>query len=324
MNKPFLLTKIMVAMLLMIALGMETHAVPGKENQAVNTGASSRVSVASDGTQGDDESGDPSISADGRYVAFESRASNLVSGDTNGSRDIFVHNRQTGITTLISVATDGTQCNGSSRISSISADGRYVAFESWASNLISEDTNGWLDIFVHDRQDGITSRVSVASDGTQGDNMSEKPSISAEGCYVAFGSSSSNLVSGDTNGNGDIFVRELCPSLIINYPDGAAGSYFNIAGANYPADENGSVSINGTTLGDIPTSETGTFTFTLSTGNADEGIYYITVSVNPQATTRFTLDASDPTRPKEGSYAIFDVPAGIAFTDEIFLPIVLK
>jgi Ca2+-binding RTX toxin-like protein len=141
-------------------------------------------------------------------VAFESDASNLVSGDTNGRGDIFVKDLQTGTTKLISVASDGTQGNGHSNNPSISASGRYVAFEG-GSNLVNGDTNGYGDIFVKDLQTGTTKRISVASDGTQGNDGSYYPSISADGRYVAFESWASNLVSGDTNGAYDIFVYDL-------------------------------------------------------------------------------------------------------------------
>jgi len=173
------------------------------------TGQTTRVSVASDGTQANDFSFEPSISASGRYVAFASSAGNLVSGDTNSDWDVFVHDRQTGATTRVSVAKGGGQAVGRSHNPSISADGRYVAFASSASNLVSGDTNNHPDIFVHDRQTGVTTRVSVASDGTQTYVFSFDPSISADGRYVAFGSEADNLVSGDTNGRFDIFVREM-------------------------------------------------------------------------------------------------------------------
>jgi Ca2+-binding RTX toxin-like protein len=173
------------------------------------TPALRRVSVATDGTQGNNQSDSPSISADGRYVAFSSDASNLVSGDTNGARDIFVKDLRTGTTKRISVTSDGTQGNNGSYTPSISADGRYVAFSSDASNLVSGDTNGARDIFVNDLQTGITKRISVASDGIQGNSASYTPSISADGRYVAFSSPASNLVSGDTNDASDIFVKDL-------------------------------------------------------------------------------------------------------------------
>ena len=174
------------------------------------TGQTSRASVASDGTEGNSHSDEPSISADGRYVAFMSGASNLVPNDTNNAYDIFVHDQLTGQTSRVSVASDGTQGNdGSSWSTSISSDGRYVAFWSDASNLVPGDTNGFPDAFVHDRLIGETSRVSVASDGTQGNRESYPPSISADGRYVTFESYANNLVSGDTNGYPDIFVHDL-------------------------------------------------------------------------------------------------------------------
>ncbi len=172
------------------------------------TGETTRVSVASDGTQGNNVSYDPHISADGRYVAFTSGTSNLISGDTNEADDVFVHDRQTGQTTRISVASGGVESSGNSFASSISADGRYIAFVSAATNLVSGDSNFYLDVFAHDRQTGETTRASVASDGTQGNGESTTPSISADGRYVAFDSGASNLVSGDTNGAWDVFVHD--------------------------------------------------------------------------------------------------------------------
>jgi hypothetical protein len=172
------------------------------------TGATTRVSVASDGTQADGGSESPAISTDGRFVAFESVASNLISGDTNGAFDIFVHDRQTGTVSRASVASDGTQANNTSRSASISADGRFVTFHSFATNLVQPDTNPDFDVFVHDRQVGSTTRASVASDGTQGNSGSVRPSISGDGRFVSFDSTASNLVPGDTNGLIDVFVHQ--------------------------------------------------------------------------------------------------------------------
>ena len=149
-----------------------------------------------------------SVSGDGRYVAFTSQAPNLVPGDTNASADIFVRDRQSGVTERVSVKSNGAQANGESRAPAISPDGRFVAFESDATNLVSGDTNGQTDIFVHDRQTGVTSRVSVDSSGVQGNEFSDDASISADGRYVAFESHASNLVAGDTNNGYDIFVRD--------------------------------------------------------------------------------------------------------------------
>jgi murein DD-endopeptidase MepM/ murein hydrolase activator NlpD len=168
-----------------------------------------RISVASSGTQGNSGSSYASISADGRYVAFDSYASNLVSGDTNGVRDIFLRNTQTNITTRVSLNSSGEQgINYSSSYPSISTDGRYVAFQSGAGNLVSGDTNGVDDVLLRDTQANTTVRVSVDSSGAQGNWRSGAPSISNDGRYIAFESDASNLVSGDTNAASDIFVHQ--------------------------------------------------------------------------------------------------------------------
>jgi Tol biopolymer transport system component len=175
---------------------------------ARETGTTERVSVDSSGNQANRGSVGCSISADGRYVAFTSQASNLVPGDTNGMSDVFVHDRETGTTELVSVDSSGNQANGGSSGPFISADGRYVAFSSWASNLVPGDTNGISDAFVHDRQTGTTEIASVDSYGNHGNGISIGLSISADGRYVAFMSYASNLVPGDTNGMSDVFVHD--------------------------------------------------------------------------------------------------------------------
>jgi Tol biopolymer transport system component len=191
---------------------------------ARGSGDTTRVSLASDGAQADGQSWDPSISATGRYVAFRSDAYNLVEGDTNSAVDIFVHDRQTGETTRVSLASDGTQANQDSTACAISADGRYVAFASYASNLVSGDTNGASDVFVHDRQTGETTRVSIASDSSQANQASGGSSISADGRYVAFWSCASNLVVDDVNGYTDVFVhdRQTGETTRVSIPSGGS------------------------------------------------------------------------------------------------------
>jgi Tol biopolymer transport system component len=177
------------------------------------TGTTERVSVSSAGDEGHSSSllkGSllPSISDDGRYVAFGSYANNLVAGDTNGARDVFVHDRQTGTTERVSVSTFGAEANGYSYAASISADGRYVAFASVADTLVAGDDNRHGDIFVHDRQTGTTGRVSVSSGGAEANHDSYYPSISGDGRYVAFGSYATNLVAGDDNDLIDVFLHD--------------------------------------------------------------------------------------------------------------------
>jgi Tol biopolymer transport system component len=166
-----------------------------------------RVSVDSLGLEADDLSEYASISDDGRFVAFSSRATDLVPGDTNGFDDVFVHDRQTGATLRASVSSAGGQGSGHSRDPAISGDGRYVTFQSFANNLVPNDTNTKGDVFVRDLLLGTTQRVSVSTGGVQGDQDSRVPDISGDGRFVAFASSSSTLVPGDT-GHGDVFVRD--------------------------------------------------------------------------------------------------------------------
>jgi len=195
--------RLLVSLSLLLALAMQMSIA------LAAIGDTTRVSVDSSGGQANGSSFLPSVSADGRYVAFYSDASNLVSGDTNGEQDVFVHDRQTNTTTRVSVDSSGAQGNGFSYLPSISADGRFVAFSSNASNLVSGDTNNSQDMFVRDMQANTTTLISLASDGTQGDNASYNPSISADGRFVAFSSDATDLVSGDTNGTTDIFVHNM-------------------------------------------------------------------------------------------------------------------
>jgi Tol biopolymer transport system component len=177
----------------------------------LQSGATTRVSVDSGGGEGDGPSFNPSISEDGRYVAFDSDA-DLVLPDVWGVYEIYVHDRTTGATERVSVDSTGSQGNNHSYSPSISGDGRYVAFESAADNLVAGDTpftmGGFIDIFVHDRTTGATTRVSVDSLGGEGNGESSAPSISADGRYVAFQSDATNLVAGDTNGSTDIFIHD--------------------------------------------------------------------------------------------------------------------
>lgn len=173
----------------------------------LSTGTTTLVSTDSRGKQGDGDSYDPSLSADGRFVTFYSWATNLVPGDTNGFSDIFVHDRLTGRTERVSVTSRGTQGEGGSVSASISADGRFVAFESSDSKLVRGDSNEASDIFLRDRDRGTTRLLSVGPSGVEGNQSSESPRISADGSTVAFDSQATNLVPHDTNEARDVFVR---------------------------------------------------------------------------------------------------------------------
>lgn len=214
-------------------VSLSTNLVPDDTNgmqdvfvRDLQLGLTTRVSVDSAGGQGNADADTPSISSDGHYVAFYSNATNIVVGDNGAGPDIFVHDRVTAQTTRVSVSSTGAEGNAGSYYPSISADGRYVAFFSSATNIAPGDTNFDPDVFVHDRQNGQTTRVSVDSSGVQGDNASHDPSISADGRFVAFSSWASNLVSGDTNGSYDVFLRDRGPGPITRFcfGDGTDGA----------------------------------------------------------------------------------------------------
>jgi Tol biopolymer transport system component len=171
-------------------------------------GTTQRVSVSSSGVAGDSTSGDPAISADGRYVAFASSASNLAPCLGSCYQDIFVHDCDTGNTYRILVGLDGLSANESSFSPSISADGRYIAFMSHASNLVPGNRMAFYDLFVIDRTTGAISRISEAYDDTPSDGDSHMPRMSGDGRFVAYDSFASNLIAGDTNGYPDVFVYD--------------------------------------------------------------------------------------------------------------------
>jgi Tol biopolymer transport system component len=272
---------------------LATDLVPGDTNRRQDafvydrrTGRTQRVSVSSSGAQaraGRDPDGGSAamdLSADGRYVLFRSDAPNLVPGDTNGKSDAFVHDRATGKTRRIPPAGVGVfagafSANGRYAVlvadgnvfrydlrghrllrltaganswsdgGSVSADGRYVAFTSNASNLVRGDTNKLPDVFVRDLRTGKTTRVSVTSAGKQGvgkrySNGSNAPTISADGRYVAFHSDMVNLVRGDTNDTFDIFVHDRVTGKTQRVNVSSTGGQANAesgSGASFTADD---------------------------------------------------------------------------------------
>jgi hypothetical protein len=179
----------------------------------LTTGITTLVSINSNGTgSGNSLSFSPQMSADGRYVAFLSLATDIVPNDTNGNLpDVFVRDIQTGTTTLASASILGGSGNADTVNFAFSANGRYVALESYASDLVLRDGNDKKDIFVRDLVNGTTAVVSVNRLGTRsGNGTSYSPTISADGRFIAFVSSATNLTGNDTNGSiGDVFVRDI-------------------------------------------------------------------------------------------------------------------
>jgi len=227
--------------------GNATNLVPGDTNGQTDvfffdrqTRQTTRVNLGPAGAQAvGGVSIDPAVSEDGRFVAFRSNATNLVTGDTNGIADIFVYDRQAGVTTRVSVTSAGGQSTGGggSVLPEISPDGRFVTFSSGSADLVPGDTNGVSDVFVHDRATGTTTRVSVGGSG-EGNDASSAPSISADGRYVSFDSIATNLVPGDTNGASDVFVHDrqtgttVRASLNADGSQAFGGSFFSALSAD--------------------------------------------------------------------------------------------
>ena len=196
-----------------------------------STNTTKYVSRSTSGRRAKEYCYDLSISPDGRYVGFASDATNLVNGDTNGARDIFLHDISSGKTLRVNVSSNGTQAARNpdhefgtfSDAPDVSEGGRYVAFDSDAENLVPNDTNDVTDIFVRDLQSKTTERISLGTGGAQGDASSFRPSISNDGRFVAFTSEATNLVVGDTNGENDVFVWDRVTRTITRLSETADG-----------------------------------------------------------------------------------------------------
>ncbi len=185
------------------------------------------VSISTGGTQSNGMSWWSAVSADGRYIAFSSEASNLVAGDTNQLQDIFLRDQLTSQTSRVSISSGGDQAYLESGFPDISADGRYIVFHSAASNLVPDDLNGSIDIFLYDQLSGQTSLISKSSAGAHGNSDSRYPSISSNGRYVVFQSTATNLVEADNNGVEDVFLVDLQTSETVCVSVSSGGAQGN-------------------------------------------------------------------------------------------------
>ena len=217
-----------------LALAIASFVCPQSPALAIEISEVRLVNIASDGTVSNDEARDTHISADGNFVAFMSSADNLVAGDSNGMMDTFVHNVDTGSTIRVSTAFDGSEANGDSGPQSLSTDGNYVLFKSGATNIVADDTNGLDDLFVRDIAAGVTTRVNVATDGSESidpdpANSIYRSNITGDGRYIVFSSAATNLVSDDTNNETDVFVHDLTNSETSRISVSSTGVQSNLA-----------------------------------------------------------------------------------------------
>ncbi len=282
---------------------LATNFVPGDSNlvrdvfvRDLLSGSTTRVSVGPNGEQGNAGSQRPSLSSDGRYVAFESAATNWITGATFGSVNLFVHDRVANSTIRVGSQSVGTAANAGGYRPSVSDDGRYVAFAGLASNLVAGDTNGVFDVFVHDCQAGTTTRVSEGSSGTEANGLSLRPVISPDGRFVLFDSAASNLVAGDTNAAIDAFLHDRLTGVTerVSVGDGGAQANFDSFGRSMSPDARwiafASQANNLATLDsnddsdvflrDRPSDSTRCISLTLSGETGERGSYEPTVSAD--------------------------------------------
>lgn len=210
------------------------------------TNDTERVSVDSNEVQGNGVSGDNApetldVSADGRYVVFLSRATNLVAGDTNGVTDVFVRDRQLGTTERVSVDSNENEITDQTGSPDISDDGRYVVFDSVSPDLVAGDVNGSIDIFLRDRTLGTTERISVDSSEVEADASSQSPAISGDGSAICFHSTATNLIAGDSNNETDIFVRNRVAGTTERVSIDSAEAQVNGSSSNCNISTDGSI-----------------------------------------------------------------------------------
>jgi hypothetical protein len=220
--------KSLIACLTAMALGHSAaHAQQSTHSRPMmRTPKTQRVSVSSSEVEANIGADHGVISASSRYIAFVSRSTNLVANDTNNEFDIFLRDRILGTTTRVSVGTGGTEANDRSDEPHLSVFGEIIAFTSDATNLVPGDTNGFDDVFVHDRIGNITTRVSVSTGGAQGTNDSWAPKLTADGHYVLF-TSRAGLVPQDTNNKIDIYLHDRntgVTSVVSDAYDGTIGN----------------------------------------------------------------------------------------------------
>ena len=259
-----------------------------------------RVSISSNGNEANSDCYNPSISGDGRYITFNSYANNLVLNDNNYYSDVFLHDRYLHTTIRISNSDTEEEVNGDSLAASISSDGRYVVFMSYATNLVLNDTNNFNDIFIYNISSGTTERVSVTSTGGETNSNSFDPGISSDGRFVVFTTDANNLIANDTNEWLDIFIKDLKLNSITRISVSNSGEEGN-GDSTQP-----SISGDGTCIA---------FTSYADNLSPDDGNYKSDIFVYNQLTKKIdriningeeiNKDSHDPAISENGRYIVF-------------------
>lgn len=275
----------------------DTNAAGDVFVKDTNTGAVNRVSITSAGAEANGGSRYPSISSDGRYVAFMSDATNLAPNDTNGCEDIYLRDIASGVTERISVAGDEHEAiGGDSRFPAISADGQYVAFQSQAANLTPGDANGRWDVFLRDRSSGSTSAISVTGGGGQGSGHSARPSISADGRYIVF-HSWARLAPGDNNNDADVYVHDRLAGSTTAVTSGYNGNSANGDSLFPKISADGSSVAYHSMANNLVANDTNgardTFVTALTTSTGTSRVSVSTAGAEPNGTTGYASISSD-------------------------------
>jgi Tol biopolymer transport system component len=286
-------------------------------------GTTRLISVGLNGQTADNHSATPTISQDGRTIAFQSSAGNLIENDHNNAADVFVYQLETGRITAVSVNNYGHLGNRSSGYPTLSADGRFVAFASFATNFSPISQFGFSNIYLHDRRQGVTEQISRSHDGQDADGSSVGATLSADGRYVLFDSVAANLLPSPDNGRVDVFRFDRMPEteLTVNARSGQQGSYFILRGENFPPLETVKLFANGHLLGSIPVAADGRLEVTLDSGQANPGLYVTTAAVNLLETqVIFSIAPDAPHYPDSGDGPLLSIPAGIGLDNTLYLP----
>lgn len=287
------------------------NLVPGDNNGAtdvfvanLSTKSLTRVSVAANGGEADGPSFFPSISADGHFIAFQSYASNLVTGDGNGTADIFVKDLQSGAVTLVSANATNVFSNNFSTVPAISANGQFVVFASFASNLTADDTDAHFDIFRKNVQTGQIDLVSKTSAGIKGNGDAVGAAISADGRYVAFSTNATNLLpgGGDANGKTDIYRKDMTSGTLSLVSGNAVGNIGSDDSSSPTISNDGNVVVFASSSNNLVAGDTNAVADIFAKDMSTQAVTRVSVALNG---TEFDAPSSSPSINETGSLITF-------------------
>lgn len=213
----------------------------------------------------------------GRYVVFTSYSDNILSNDTNGVQDVFVHDTQSGVTRLVSRTPSGQFPNGDSGAPMVSPNGTHIVFRSAASNLVTGDTNGVSDVFMYAISSQQVTRVSVTESGGQANGRSKDPAVCNDGKFISFASGASNLIAGDTNDQYDVFLQHVESGAMVAVTRAANGTWGNDRGHKSRFIDDCSAILFASDASNLIPNDT----------NADRDLFYRTISISADLSTSY-------------------------------------